>query len=74
MEFAGEGGRFVLDREIDANDDRAVDVIVAKHRRFGAMAVEPLAHPNHLRREIGVADADFRAVKVQIRPLLHDSI
>ena len=63
-EFAREGGRFVLDREIDPDDDRAVHMIVAKRRRFEAAAVEPFAHPCHLRREIAIGGADFSGVNV----------
>src|ERR1700716_4068781 len=72
-EFAREGGRFVLDREIDPDDDRAVHMIVAKRRRFEAAAVEPFAHPCHLRREIAIGGADFRWCERSRLPPLHAS-
>src|SRR5258707_15784672 len=63
-EFAREGGRFVLDREIDPDDDRAVHMIVAKRRRFEAAAVEPFAHPCHLRPDLAIGGADFGGLDV----------
>ena len=66
-EFAGEGGRLLLGREIDLNDNGAVDMLIAKDRRLETAAVEPLAHPRHLEDEIAVAYADLGAVKVHPR-------
>ena len=66
-EFAGEGGRLLLGREIDLNDDGAVDMLIANDRRLETAAVEPLAHPRHLEDEIAVAYADLGAVKVHPR-------
>jgi hypothetical protein len=63
-EFAREGGRLVLDHEIDPDDDRATHMIIAKGCRLEAAAVEPFAHPNHLPGQIAIADADFGAVKI----------
>src|SRR5207237_8031354 len=62
-EFAREGGRLLLGREIDLNDNGAVDMLIAKDCRLETAAVEPLAHPRHPEDEIAGASAALGAVE-----------
>jgi len=66
VEFVGESGRFLLDREIHVDNDNAVDMLVAKDRRLEAAAVEPLAHSRHLQSKFAVAEANLGTVKAHV--------
>src|SRR5438874_1963179 len=64
-EFLGEGGGLGRVGKLDADDNRAIDMVMAKDGRFQPVAIEPNAHLGHLPGEVSVADADLGGVNVR---------